>query len=185
MEQQALRIADWGANVYVKIPITNTRRQSSAPLVDRLARQGVKVNVTAMMTLAQVDAVIPQLAGWPAELYLDLRGARRRRRMSIRFPSHVRALERMRPHPQIELIWASPRELFNIVQADTIGCHIITVTHDLLEEAAHAGQGPGRVLARHRQDVLRRRPRRPILFALRRRSAAAAGLGTRDWGARG
>ncbi len=139
MEQQALRIAGWGENVYVKIPITNTRRQSSAPLVDRLSRQGVKVNVTAIMTLDQVDAVIPSLRhGAPA--CISIFAGRVADAGIDPLPILCSALVRMRNHPQIELIWASPRELFNIVQADNIGCHIITVTHDLLKKLSMLGR---------------------------------------------
>jgi transaldolase len=139
MEQQALQIAAWGDNVYVKIPITDTRGRSSAPLVKRLAEQGVKVNVTALMTLDQVDAVVPSLrhgapscisifAGRIADAGIDP------------LPILCSAIERIRAYPQIELIWASPRELFNIVQADAIGCHIITVTHDLLKKLPLLGR---------------------------------------------
>jgi transaldolase len=139
MEQQALQIASWGENVYVKIPITNTRRHSSAPLVDRLALQGVKVNVTAVMTLAQVDAVIPSLRhGTPA--CISIFAGRVADAGCDPLPILRGALTRMRSHPQMELIWASPRELFNIVQADDIGCHIITVTHDLLKKLPMLGR---------------------------------------------
>jgi len=139
MERQALRIASWGANVYVKIPVTNTRRQSSAELAGRLSRQGVKVNVTAMMTLDQVDKVLPYLQDGPPS-YLSIFAGRVADAGCDPLPLMCSALERMRPHPQIELIWASPRELFNIVQADTLGCHIITVTHDLLKKLPTLGK---------------------------------------------
>ena len=139
MEDQSLRIASWGRNVYVKIPITNTRRESSAPLIDRLSRQGVKVNVTALMTLEQVDAVIPSLRhGAPA--CISIFAGRVADAGFDPLPILRGALVRMRDHPQIELIWASPRELFNIVQADKIGCHIITVTHDLLKKLPMLGR---------------------------------------------
>jgi transaldolase len=139
MEQQALQIASWGENVYVKIPITNTRGLSAAPLVDRLSRQGVKVNVTALMTLAQVEAVIPSLRhGTPA--CISIFAGRVADAGCDPLPILCGALLRIRNHPQIELIWASPRELFNIVQADNIGCHIITVTHDLLKKLPLLGK---------------------------------------------
>lgn len=142
MEQQALRIASWGPNVYVKIPITNTRRESSAALIERLSRQRVKVNVTALMTLDQVDAVIPSLRhGTPA--CISIFAGRIADAGSDPLPIMCGALLRMRNHPQIELIWASPRELFNIVQADKIGCHIITVTHDLLKKLPTLGRDLG------------------------------------------
>jgi len=139
MEQQALGIATWGANVYVKIPVTNTRRHSSAPLIDRLSRQGVKVNVTAVMTLDQVDAVIPSLRhGTPA--CISIFAGRVADAGCDPLPILCAALVRMRSYPHIELIWASPRELFNVVQADNIGCHIITVTHDLLKKLPTLGR---------------------------------------------
>lgn len=139
MERQALRIASWGKNVYVKIPVTDTRRQSSATLVGRLARQGVKVNVTAMMTLEQVDEMLPQLEDGP-QSYLSIFAGRVADAGCDPLPLMRGALGRMRAHPQIELIWASPRELFNIVQADKLGCHIITVTHDLLKKLPTLGK---------------------------------------------
>jgi transaldolase len=139
MERQALRIADWGENIYVKIPITNTRRESSAPLIGRLNRAGVKVNVTAMMTLEQVDTVLPHLQDGPRS-YLSIFAGRVADAGFDPLPLICAALQRMRAHPQIELIWASPRELFNIVQADTLGCHIITVTHDILKKLPTLGK---------------------------------------------
>ncbi len=139
MEQQALHIAAWGANVYVKIPITDTRGRSSAPLIRRLAREGVKVNVTAMMTIAQVDSVVDSLKNGPPSC-ISIFAGRVADTGCDPLPILCGALERIRKSPQIELIWASPRELFNIVQADTIGCHIITVTHDLLKKLPLLGK---------------------------------------------
>jgi transaldolase len=133
MERQALRIAAWGENVYVKIPITDTRGRSSAGLVKRLAEQGVKINVTALMTLEQVDAVVPALRHGPPSC-ISIFAGRVADTGRDPLPILCAALERIRAYPRIELIWASPRELFNIVQADAIGCHIITVTHDLLRK---------------------------------------------------
>ena len=139
MEQQALRIASWGENVYVKIPITDTRGRSSTALVARLAGQGVKINVTALMTLAQVDAVVPSLSHGPASC-ISIFAGRIADAGCDPLPILREALARIRPYPQIELIWASPRELFNIVQANQIGCHIITVTHDLLKKLPLIGR---------------------------------------------
>jgi len=133
MERQALQIANWGENVYVKIPITDTRGRSSAALVKRLAEQGVKVNVTALLTLDQVDAVVPSLRRGPPSC-ISIFAGRIADAGCDPLPILCGALARIRAYPQIELIWASPRELFNIVQANTIGCHIITVTHDLLKK---------------------------------------------------
>lgn len=139
MEQQALRIASWGDNVYVKIPITDTYGQSAAPLVERLARQGVKVNVTALMTLQQVDAVLGSLKDGPPSC-ISIFAGRIADAGVDPLPILRGALARMYDHPQIELIWASPRELYNIVQADMIGCHIITVTPDLLKKLPLLGK---------------------------------------------
>jgi transaldolase len=139
MEQQALQIATWGENVYVKIPITDTRGRSSAALAKRLAQNGVKLNVTALMTLDQVDAVVPSLRHGPPSC-ISIFAGRIADAGHDPLPILSGALARMRPYPQIELIWASPRELFNIVQADAIGCHIITVTHDLLKKLPLLGR---------------------------------------------
>jgi transaldolase len=139
MEQQALRIASWGENVYVKIPITDTRGRSSAALVKRLAEQGVKVNVTALMTLQQIDAVVPALRHGPPSC-ISIFAGRIADTGCDPLPILCAALERIRAYPEIELIWASPREMFNIVQADAIGCHIITVTHDLLRKLPLLGR---------------------------------------------
>src|SRR5712692_1975205 len=139
MERQALRIAAWGENVYVKIPITNTLGHSSAPLIHRLAGQGVKVNVTAVMTLDQVDDVVPYLKNGPPS-YISIFAGRVADAGCDPLPVICGALTRIRSYPQIELIWASPRELFNIIQADTIGCHIITVSHDILKKLPQLGR---------------------------------------------
>lgn len=139
MEQQALRIATWGDNVYVKIPITDTRGRSSAQLVRRLAQQGVKVNVTAIMTLDQVDAVLGSLADGPPSC-VSIFAGRIADAGCDPLPILCAALHRIRAHRHIELIWASPRELFNIIQADNIGCDIITVTHDLLKKLPTLGR---------------------------------------------
>ncbi|HMD50857.1 MAG TPA: transaldolase [Bryobacteraceae bacterium] len=139
MEQQALRIATWGENVYVKIPITDTYGQSAAALVERLAKQGVKVNVTAIMTLQQVDDVLPGLKDGPPS-NISIFAGRIADAGVDPLPILRGALARIYDYPQIEMIWASPRELFNIVQADQIGCHIITVTPDLLKKLPLIGK---------------------------------------------
>jgi transaldolase len=139
MERQALKIASWGSNVYVKIPITNTRGESSAPLVRRLANQDVQVNVTAVMTLPQVESVLGSLRGGPPSC-ISIFAGRVADAGVDPLPILIGALQRMRDLHQIELIWASPRELFNIVQAGAIGCHIITVTHDLLKKLPLLGR---------------------------------------------
>ncbi len=139
MERQALKIAAWGDNVFVKIPITNTRGESSVPLVGRLAKAGVKTNVTAMMTLVQVDDVLPALAGGPAA-NVSVFAGRIADAGTDPLPVMRAAVARLKAHPQIELIWASPREVLNLVQANDIGCHIITMTNDLIKKIPLIGR---------------------------------------------
>jgi transaldolase len=139
METQARKIASWGANVYVKIPVTNTQGESSAPLVSRLAGAGVKTNVTAMMTSAQVAAVLPSLAMGPAA-YVSLFAGRVADSGRDPLPMMKEAVEMLRESPNVELIWASPREVLNLVQADSIGCHVITMTNDLIAKIALFGK---------------------------------------------
>jgi transaldolase len=139
MERQALDIAGWGANVYVKIPITNTRGEPAYDLIRTLAAAGVKVNVTAMMTLTQLRDVLPCVAGGPA-CYLSIFAGRVADTGRDPVPLMAAAVEMMQPYPNTELIWASPRELLNIWQADAIGCHVITVTNDVLKKLALVGK---------------------------------------------
>jgi len=139
MERQALKISGWGENVYTKIPVTNTRRESSLDLVCRLARRGVKLNVTALMTLQQVKEVAAALAGGPPA-YVSVFAGRIADTGRDPVPVMAEAVDLLRPYPNTELIWASPRELLNIFQADSVGCHIITATHDLLHKLALVGK---------------------------------------------
>lgn len=131
MKQQATKIASWGENVYVKIPVSNTQGIPSYDLIRELAQAGVKQNVTALMTLEQVRDVVNALANGPAACVSVFAG---RIADTGRDPIPVMraAMELLRPYPQLELIWASPRELLNIMQASDMGCHIITVTNDIL-----------------------------------------------------
>jgi transaldolase len=139
MERQALKIASWGENVYVKIPVTNTAGEPTVKLIEHLASDGVKVNVTALMTVAQVEQVCRPLTGGPPACISVFAG---RIADTGRDPIPIMraALEAMRATPNCELIWASPRELLNVVQAGEIGCHIITVTHDLLKKLPILGK---------------------------------------------
>lgn len=139
MEGQALEIASWASNVYVKIPITNTKGKSSASLVGRLAQQGVKVNVTAMMTLQQVREVLPQLIKGPGG-YVSVFAGRVADSGRDPVPAMKEIVGFLKPYPNVELIWASPREVLNIIQADQIGCHIITVTNDLIKKMSLFGK---------------------------------------------
>jgi transaldolase len=139
MEAQARRIASWGKNVYVKIPVTNTQGESAVALVRALARAGVKQNVTALMTLAQVRDVAAALGSGPAAC-ISVFAGRVADTGRDPVPMMAAAVQMLVMYPQIELIWASPRELLNIFHADQVGCHIITVTHDLLKKLALVGK---------------------------------------------
>lgn len=133
MKQQALKIASWGKNVYVKIPVSNTLGVPSYGLIKELAEAGVKQNVTALMTLAQVRDVTAALAYGP-EACVSVFAGRIADTGRDPIPLMQAAIELLRPYSQLELIWASPRELLNIMQASDIGCHIITVTNDILKK---------------------------------------------------
>jgi transaldolase len=139
MERQAREIARWGSNVYVKIPVTNTRRQPAYDLVKRLSRDGLKLNVTALMTLDQVRCVTDALAAG-APSCISVFAGRIADTGRDPLPLMSDALDIMAKAPNAELIWASPRELLNIFHADSIGCHIITVTHDILKKLSIVGK---------------------------------------------
>ena len=134
MKRQALKINGWGKNVYVKIPITNTRNESSLPLIKELANAGVKLNVTAILTLEQVKgvaaalnpkvpAVVSVFAGRIADTGVDP------------VPHMVECKKILKGNPSAELLWASVREVLNIFQANDCGCEIVTVPHDILNKA--------------------------------------------------
>jgi transaldolase len=139
MRRQALKIAGWGGNVYVKIPVTTTRGESCAALIRELAAEGVKLNVTALLTLDQVrevrqalcpgtPAIVSVFAGRIADTGVDP------------IPIMRRAKEFLAPLPSAELLWASCREVLNIKHAESAGCHIITVTHDILKKTSMFGK---------------------------------------------
>jgi transaldolase len=139
MERQARMIAGWGSQVYVKIPVTNTRQESSLPLIDRLGRSGVRLNVTAVMTLAQVRDICQVLAGGPPAIVSVFAGRiADTGRDPVPIMAAARELTRMAPN--VELLWASPRELLNIFQADQVGCDIITATNDVLKKLELVGK---------------------------------------------
>jgi len=139
MERQALEIAGWGDNVYVKIPITNTKQEASYNLISRLANQKVKLNVTAMMTLSQVRDVLAALNP-DVSSYVSIFAGRIADTGYDPVPLMAAAVEMLKINPKAELIWASPRELLNIFQADEIGCQIITVTNDILKKLSLVGK---------------------------------------------
>lgn len=139
MEKQALEIASWGKNVYVKIPITNTKGVSSKQIIKKLSEKKVKLNVTAIMTSKQVKEIMPSLkesrgafisifAGRIADAGIDP------------LKTMIDSLKLLEQNENLEMIWASPRELFNVVQADKIGCHIITATSDILNKLPTLGK---------------------------------------------
>jgi transaldolase len=139
MENQAREIASWGSNVYVKIPVTTTKGEFAGPIIRSLSKAGVKLNVTAIMPLEQVrdvgaaldpntPAIVSVFAGRIADTGRDP------------VPHMAEALRILGNRPKAELLWASPRELLNIFQADSIGCHIITVTGDLINKLALVGK---------------------------------------------
>ena len=139
MERQALEIKTWGENVYVKIPVSNTRQEMAYDLIDRLSGAGVHLNVTAILTLEQVqnvadalkdgpDSIVSVFAGRIADTGLDP------------VPVMQEALTLLKVAPKAELLWARPREVLNIYQADSIGCHIITATNDLIRKLALGGK---------------------------------------------
>ncbi|MGC2022130.1 MAG: transaldolase [Candidatus Sulfotelmatobacter sp.] len=139
MERQARRIARWAANVYVKIPVTNTRREPMYELVRRLSAEGIQVNATAVLALDQVEHLARALRGG-APSYISVFAGRVADTGLDPVPLMKSALELMAPEPNSQLVWASPRELLNIFQADEIGCHIITVTSDVLKKVTLIGK---------------------------------------------
>jgi transaldolase len=140
IRRQALIIAAWGENVYVKVPVTSTTGESMAPLVRELSSEGVKVNVTALFTTAQVELIAAALAdGAPS--YISVFAGRIADAGVDPVPIMARSVEIMRCAPRSELIWASPREILNLIQANDVGCHIITITHDLLRKLGGLGKG--------------------------------------------
>lgn len=133
MEKQALKIATWGENVYVKIPITNTKGIPTYSLIKKLSDKGVKVNVTAIMTLEQVrDVVLSLNQNVPS--YVSVFAGRIADTGVDPVPLMSAAVQITSMNSKAEVIWASPRELLNIFQADEIGCQIITVTNDILKK---------------------------------------------------
>jgi transaldolase len=131
--RQARLISSWGENVYVKIPVTTTNGESLAALVRELSEEGIKVNVTALFTTAQVELIATAVEhGAPS--YISVFAGRIADAGVDPVPIMARSVEIMERAPRSELIWASPREILNLVQADQVGCHIITITHDLLKK---------------------------------------------------
>lgn len=138
MEKQARVIASWGSNVNVKIPVTNTKGEFSGNLIRRLSSDGIVLNVTALLSLSQVERVAEALDPKSASIVSVFAGRVADTGVDP-VPLMTKALAILKSRPKAELLWASPRELLNIFQADQIGTHIITVTHDLLKKLANVG----------------------------------------------
>jgi len=150
MRRQARTIASWGENVYVKIPVTSTTGESMAPLARELSEDGVKVNVTALFTVAQVELITAAVVdGAPS--YISVFAGRIADAGVDPVPIIACSVEVMSEAPRAELIWASPREILNLVQADRVGCHIITITHDLLGKL----DGLGKSLEQYSLETVR------------------------------
>lgn len=139
MEKQALEIASWGKNINVKIPVTNTKGEFCGPLVERLSRAGVQLNVTAVMTVDQVRHITDRLAA-DTPAIVSVFAGRIADTGRDPMPIMVESVKALKSKPKAELIWASPRELLNIFQADQIGCHIITATNDILKKLSLVGK---------------------------------------------
>ncbi|MGB9006268.1 MAG: transaldolase [Candidatus Aminicenantales bacterium] len=139
MEKQARKISGWAKNIYVKIPVMNTRRMPSLELARRLSQSGVKINVTALLTLSQVRQVVVQVAGG-APCQLSVFAGRIADTGVDPVPLMAAAVEALKAAPNAELIWASPRELLNVFQAEAVGCHIITATYDILNKLSLVGK---------------------------------------------
>jgi transaldolase len=139
MRRQAQMIAKWGENVYVKIPVSTTGGESMAPLVRELSEAGIQVNVTAVFTTAQVE-LLTEAVKDGAPSYISVFAGRIADAGIDPVPLMARAVDIMVAAPRSELIWASPREILNVLQADQVGCHIITVTHDLLKKLPLLGK---------------------------------------------
>lgn len=139
MAAQARVIASWGANVNVKIPVTNTKGEFTGPIIGKLSAEGVQLNVTAVFTLDQVRAITKALAPETAAIVSVFAGRVADTGVDP-MPLMAEALKIMAPRPKAELLWASPRELLNIFQADQVGCHIITATNDVLGKLKNVGK---------------------------------------------
>jgi transaldolase len=138
MERQAMEIAGWADNVFVKIPVTNTKRETCCTLVERLSERHVKLNVTAVMTLTQVREIAACLNP-SIPCYVSIFAGRIADTGVDPVPLMSQAVEILKSNAKAELVWASSREVFNVFQAEAVGCHVITLTHDLLKKLSIVG----------------------------------------------
>jgi transaldolase len=133
MERQAVKIGSWSSNVFVKIPVTNTRGESSRSVICRLAGKGVQLNITAVMTVRQIQEVSRAMSACPAGC-ISVFAGRIADTGRDPVPMMRDAVQILEEYEQLQLIWASPREVLNVFQADAAGCHIITATSDILNK---------------------------------------------------
>lgn len=139
MEGEAREIASWGGDTYVKIPITNTKSESAAPLIRKLSGEGFSLNVTAILTLEQVE-VVAAVANPEARTIVSVFAGRIADTGVDPVPLMVKAVALLKHLPKAELLWASPREVLNVVQANECGCHIITATPDIIAKLPLLGK---------------------------------------------
>jgi|TARA_B100001750_G_scaffold244425_1_gene261733 transaldolase len=139
MEEQAKEIASWGENIYVKIPVTNTKGESSKDLIKNLSEAGVRMNITAVFTTEQTEEIVDSLAPETANI-ISIFAGRIADAGTDPVPVMKNCLNVIKSKPKTELLWASPREVLNLLQADEIGCHIITITNDLLQKTKLIGK---------------------------------------------
>jgi transaldolase len=139
MEREARKIASWGKNVYIKIPVTNTRGESTTPLVKKLSHDGLKLNVTAILTVDQVRTVAKALSSTTPSI-ISIFAGRIADTGTDPMPIMRDAANILKSNPNAELLWASTRELLNLVQAESCGCHIITITNDILKKVPQVGK---------------------------------------------
>ena len=139
MEREARKIGSWGKNVYIKIPVTNTRGESTAPLVKKLSHDGLKLNVTAILTLDQVKTVAKALSPDTPSIVSVFAGRIADTGVDP-IPIMKESVKVLKSNPKAELLWASTRELLNLIQAESCGCHIITITNDILKKTPLVGK---------------------------------------------
>jgi transaldolase len=139
MEREARKIGGWGDNVYIKIPVTNTKGESTAPLVKMLSDDGLKLNVTAILTVDQVKTVAKALSHSTPSIVSVFAGRIADTGIDP-IPIMKESVKILKPNPKSELLWASTRELLNLIQAESCGCHIITITNDVLKKVPLVGK---------------------------------------------
>ena len=139
MEREARKIGSWGNNVYIKIPVTNTKGESTAPLVKKLSQDGLKLNVTAILTVDQVKTVAKALSPTTPSIVSVFAGRIADTGVDP-MPIMKKSAKILKSNPKAELLWASTRELLNLIQAESCGCHIITITNDILKKVPLVGK---------------------------------------------